>query len=105
VNVARRKAKELGEKRYMGKPCYKNHSGLRYVGDGSCVTCSKERSMLCESRTKRHRNKYISIPNWGMEYDKRVVAPLRKHFNYDNEALIIIALSKFSESVRERCAE
>ena len=33
------KAREAGETKYIGKPCKKGHSGLRYVISSACVEC------------------------------------------------------------------
>jgi hypothetical protein len=39
---------------YLGRPCPKGHSGLRYKSNNGCVQCSKERAQ-CPKERKRLR--------------------------------------------------
>jgi hypothetical protein len=35
----RKKAADKGRTHYIGRPCLRGHSGLRYVSNGGCVSC------------------------------------------------------------------
>jgi hypothetical protein len=98
---ARWEAVDAGRTYYQGAECYMGHSGLRYAKDGSCVKCCQARGQRIYVKRKRLRNKFISIPNWGKDFDNRVAEPLRKYLNADDEGIIVIALSKLRESITD----
>lgn len=47
---ARQAALAAGDKHYMGKPCSKGHSGLKYTKHGSCVECMRIVAMSDEKK-------------------------------------------------------
>lgn len=55
--MTRSEAKSLGLKRYQSEtPCYRGHSGERYVSCDGCCRCTLERNRV--NRGSRARNQY-----------------------------------------------
>lgn len=42
--MTREEAARAGRTTYPGRPCKHGHDGERYVSDGKCVHCGRERS-------------------------------------------------------------
>jgi hypothetical protein len=76
--ISREVAKGQGLKRYFtGHPCGRGHIAERFVADGRCVQCNRER------QDREHRNR-----------DNQVVAPLLLHVVRDYETEQIIRESR-----------
>jgi len=58
--VSRKEAKILGISKYFtGKPCSKSlHISERFVNNGNCVQCEKERTALWKNKNKEKLQKY-----------------------------------------------
>jgi hypothetical protein len=76
--ISRQVAKAQGLKRYLTEqPCVRGHVAERFVADGRCVQCNRER----QHRERRDR-------------DNQVVAPLVQHVVRDCETEEIIRESR-----------
>lgn len=62
---------------YQGNPCQRGHSGLRYVCDGRCIECAKERVRGRERKPQERRRRpleLIAIVSQGDENSRVTVA-------------------------------
>jgi len=83
-----------GERYYIGNPCKHGHQeGIRYTSTTECVKCCSIRDLGKHIKRKIKKNKFISIRNWGVKYDKKV-EKLREIYNGDNELVIHLALDR-----------
>lgn len=44
--------------RYQGNPCYKGHSGLRYLRSNNCVECSRLHKIKNKERHQKNNKEY-----------------------------------------------
>ena len=100
-NKERIKAKDKGDKTFIGHSCYKCHSDVRYVCNNSCFKCAIEQRKASNKRhnpTRGHRykqaniyldNKYIQDQITKIYNTTR---QLKKKFNFDLHVDHIIPL-------------
>lgn len=58
-NIDRKQARRKGTTRYFtGKPCKRGHVSERYVSDGACIVCAKEKSKIWRKKERTEYNEY-----------------------------------------------
>lgn len=60
-DTPRSRAHKAGEAKYLGEPCRRKHSGIRYTSSGECVDCAPLKNARNRERRieKKRKDSYI----------------------------------------------
>ena len=98
---AKAKAQGRSDGKYQGTPCKRGHSGLRYVLDGSCVACERQRRR--ETAQSPQRKEYERARKRKQNLN-RALEPFDEEFHSERAALFELESSrrKILKLVREK---